>query len=213
MRKAIIVVLLATIITLGSSAAASSPPPKKYTPVSRKHTWKERFMDIGVMYVALWAGYCASQPITVAKIQAKDWERNVFEIGGVIWDDDSWIWNFAAHPIAGSEYYLYFRSRGYAPKWAFAGSFVTSFVFEELIETFSEPFSFNDFLITPVVGSLLGYGRERAALRLLHSDIKFNRFIGHVLWIETNFWFFENAEVIPVSPDGRAPGLTFTAVF
>ena len=171
-------------------------------------------MDMGVMFAALWAGYYIGQPDTVAKIQGEDWVENIFEKGAVLWDGDPWYWNFAAHPWVGSEYYLYFRSRGYAPKWSFLGSVLTSTTFEILVETFSEPFSFNDFVITPCLGSAIGYGREKAAMNLLHTDSKFKRFWGHVMWLETNLWFFEDFEIMPaVSMDGRTGGLYLVGVF
>ena len=166
------------------------------------------------MFVALWAGYAATQPETVAKISWESWRENVFEKGAVLYDGDWWVVNFVGHPYIGSEYYLYFRSRGYAPRWAFVGCLATSTLFEAVVESTSVPFSTNDFVVTPVLGSLLGYGREKAALRLLNTDSKFNRFIGHVLYLETNFWFFEKSEIMPVvSPDGKVTGLSIVAVF
>lgn len=214
MKKFIAMLLAAFLVAGFSRAQASSPPPKRYEPVSRKHTWKERFRDIGVIYVAQWVGYAAAQPETFSKIQGKDWVENVFEKGAVLWDSDEWYWNFAAHPYVGSEYYLYFRSRGYSRKWSAFGSLVASTIWEELTETFSEPFSCNDFVITPATGSLIGYARERGAMKLLHTDSKFKRFWGHVLWPETNFSFFEEAHAVPaVSPDGEGAGLIFTATW
>jgi len=205
---------LVVVILQCSLSYASSPPPKKYTPVSRTHTFKEEATDIGVIYLAQWVLYPITQYDVFSKIQGKDWVENVFEKGAVLWDGDEWYWNFAGHPLAGSEYYLYFRSRGYTPKWSFVGSLISSTIWEELTETFTEPFSTNDFVVTPVLGSLLGYGREKAALRLLQTDNKFYRGVGHVLWIETNFKFFEKVEVIPaISPDGSAGGISFVAVY
>ena len=213
MKKIKIAVLL-LLISQFSVAFASSPPPKEYTPVSRTHTIKEELTDFGVIYVTQWIIYPITQYSVFSKMQGKDWVENVFEKGAVLWDGDEWYWNFAGHPFAGSEYYLYYRSRGYSPKWSFVGSLVSSTIWEELTETFTEPFSTNDFVVTPVLGSLLGYGREKAALRLLHTDHKFYRFVGHALWLETNFKFFENVEVIPViSPDGKMGGLSILAVY
>lgn len=187
---------------------------KVYTPVSRPHTWKEKIMDFSIMYVVLWAGYAATQPDVVAKIQFKDFYENVFEKGAVLWDGDEYYWNFIAHPYVGSEYYLYFRSRGYAPKWAFVNSAITSTIFELFVETFSEPFSVNDFVITPVVGSSIGWLRERAGLKLVNSDRKFNRFLGHILYLETNLWFFEDVEVLPIAlTNNGATGILLLAKF
>jgi len=214
MKKIFAMLITALLVAGLVEANASSPPPRRYEPVSRAHSWKERCRDIGIIYVAQWVGYAATQPKVFAKIQGGDWVENVFEKGAVLWDGDEWYWNFAGHPYVGSEYYLYFRSRGYSRKSSAFGSLVASTIWEELTETFSEPFSFNDFVITPVAGSLLGYARERGALRLLHGDSGFKRFWGHVLWWETNFSFFEDVEVMPaVSPDGGRAGIVFTATW
>jgi len=208
------IVVFVVLAAFSPSAFASSPPPKKYTPVTRTHTLKEEALDMSVMVVALWAGYAATQPDTVAKISWESWKDNVFEDGAVLWDKNPWYKNFIAHPYVGSEYYLYFRSRGYAPRWAFVGSLATSTIFEAMVESTSTPFSTNDFVVTPVLGSLLGYYREKWALRLLETDSKFNRFVGHVLYLETNFWFFEKSEIMPaVSPDGKVSGFSLVAVF
>lgn len=202
------------VLLFSSNALGSSPPPKKYTPVSRPHTMKEKALDMGVMFVALWAGYAATQPDVVAKISWESWEQNALVRGAVLYDRNLWVINFVGHPYVGSEYYLYFRSRGYAPKWAFIGCMATSTVFEAAVESTSQPFSTNDFVVTPLTGILIGYGREKAAYRLLNTNSKFNRFFGHVLYPETLFRFFEKAEIMPaVSPDGKATGLMFVATF
>lgn len=167
-----------------------------------------------VMTVGMVVVYVTTQYDIVMDKSTSSWKDNVFDKGAVFWDEDEWTWNFVGHPIGGSEYYLYFRSRGYAPKWAFVGTLISSTIHEELVESWSEPFSFNDFVITPTLGSLLGYGREKAAMRLLHTDNKFNRFVGRVLWFETNFWFFEDFEVIPaVTLDRDTSGFTILATW
>lgn len=210
-KRVVCVVLIVAGLWLTTAEAQTK---KVYTPASRPHTWKEKITDFSIMYVVLWAGYAASQPHIVSKIQFKDFYENVFEKGAVLWDGDEYYWNFIAHPYVGSEYYLYFRSRGYAPKWAFVNSAITSTIFELFVETFSEPFSVNDFVITPVAGSSLGWLRERAGLKLVNSDKKFHRFLGHILYLETNLRFFENVEVVPLTTtNGHATGLLLTAKF
>ena len=214
MKNIRVLTISVIILLFSSNAFGSSPPPKKYTPVSRPHTMKEKAADMGVMFVALWVGYAATQPDVVAKISLNSWEENALIRGGVLYDKNLWVINFVGHPYVGSEYYLYFRSRGYAPKWAFVGCLATSTIFEAVVESTSQPFSTNDFVVTPLAGALIGYGREKAAYRLLNTNSEFNRFIGHVLYPETLFWFFEKAEIMPaVSPEGKAAGFMLVATF
>ena len=214
MNKINKVIATVLVLTFTSTAFASSPPPKKYTPVSRSHTVKEEAFDMGVMVVALWAGYAATQYDVVSRVTPEHWNEHLFKVGAVGYDQDWWVVNFIGHPYVGSEYYLYFRSRGYAPKWAFVGCLATSTIFEAAVESATEPFSTNDFVVTPIFGSLLGYAREKAALRLLQTNSEFNRVIGHILYLETNFWFFEKSEIMPaVSPDGKVTGFSVVAVF
>jgi len=210
-RLLLIMVFLCVIVSVN---AAADTAPKKYTPVSRPHTWQEKVEDFGLSYAVLWVGYAVSQPDTVSGIRFKNFEDNVFRRGGVLWDHDAFAWNFIAHPYYGSEFYLYFRSRGYSPKWAFINTAIVSTIFEETIETFSEPFSTNDFVVTPILGGAVGWARERAGLRLVNSDNKFYRVAGHIIYLETNFPFFEKAEFVPmVSLEPGFTGFVFRASF
>lgn len=213
-RKKVFPVIWFLVLILSVAPVAADMAPRVYTPVTRTHTTKEKIFDIAIWYPLLWAGYYASQPETVSKIRIGDFEDNVFRRGAVLWDGDAFYWNFIGHPYIGSEYYLYFRSRGYAPKWAFLNAAIVSTIFEETVETFSEPFSANDFIITPVLGSVLGWARERAGLRLVNSDNKLHRVMGHIIYLETNAPFFEKVEFAPMlSSDFKFAGLAFQAQF
>jgi hypothetical protein len=82
-------------------------------------------------------------------------------------DDDSFAWNYIAHPLAGSEFYLIARDRGVGMMRCMLYSFMMSTVWEYGFENFAEHPSTNDLIITPVLGSVVGELRFRAKEKLL----------------------------------------------
>lgn len=85
------------------------------------------------------------------------WKENVK--AGPVWDEDSFFLNFIMHPYSGAVYYMSARGSGF--KWweSFAYSTIMStFFWEYGIEAFAEIPSWQDLLITPVIGSLFGEG-------------------------------------------------------
>jgi hypothetical protein len=78
-----------------------------------------------------------------------------FTIGPRV-DNDRWAWNDIAHPVAGAEYYLLPRNRGYSWYASFAYSAGMSTFWEYFIESAYEQASWQDIFITPVAGAALG---------------------------------------------------------
>lgn len=86
----------------------------------------------------------------------KRWFRNVFKKGPE-WDHDDPIFNYVLHPYAGAAYFMAARSCGFS----FWGSMLYSAAISTVgwefgIEAFMERPSYQDIVITPVVGSLIG---------------------------------------------------------
>lgn len=86
----------------------------------------------------------------------KRWFRNIFKRGPE-WDHDNPIFNYVLHPYAGAAYFMSARSCGFS----FWGSMLYSAAISTVgwefgIEAFMERPSYQDIVITPVVGSLLG---------------------------------------------------------
>ncbi|MDE6334135.1 MAG: DUF3943 domain-containing protein [Muribaculaceae bacterium] len=86
----------------------------------------------------------------------KRWFRNVFKKGPE-WDHDNPIFNYVLHPYAGAAYFMAARSCGFS----FWGSMLYSAAISTVgwefgIEAFMERPSYQDIVITPVVGSLIG---------------------------------------------------------
>lgn len=109
------------------------------------------------------------------------WYRNIF-VRDPEWDHDKFVFNYILHPYAGAAYFMSARSCGFS----FWGSLLYSAAISTIgwefgIEAFMERPSYQDIVITPVVGSLLGelmYRGKRAIVdrgyELLGSS-----FLGH----------------------------------
>ncbi len=85
----------------------------------------------------------------------KKWKENVK--AGPVWDEDDWFLNWVTHPWAGAVYYMSARGSGF--KWweSFAYSaLMSTFFWEYGVEAFAEIPSWQDLVITPIVGSALG---------------------------------------------------------
>jgi len=83
------------------------------------------------------------------------WKDNVR--AGPVWDEDDFFLNWIMHPWAGAVYFMSARGSGYNKWESFAYSAIMStFFWEYGIEAFAEIPSWQDLLITPILGSLLG---------------------------------------------------------
>jgi hypothetical protein len=73
------------------------------------------------------------------------------------WDDDAWWVNYITHPYWGAAYYVRGRERGLDGVGAFWYSALLSGLFELGPEALFEQPSIQDLIVTPVLGSVLGY--------------------------------------------------------
>ncbi len=81
---------------------------------------------------------------------------------GPVWDNDPPIMNYVAHPIAGAATYTLARSNGRSPLESFGYSFAMStFFWEYGFEALIEPPSYQDLIITPIIGAVLGESAHR----------------------------------------------------
>ena len=72
------------------------------------------------------------------------------------WDPDRAVVNYVLHPYWGAAYYIRARERGLDRSQAFWYSVLLSTIFEYSAEALLEPVSYQDLVVTPVLGSLLG---------------------------------------------------------
>lgn len=83
------------------------------------------------------------------------WKHNITT--GPVFDNDSWMMNFVAHPYFGAIYYTSARSLGYnAINSALYSAFMSTFIWEYGFEAFAEVPSATDIIVTPILGSILG---------------------------------------------------------
>lgn len=81
------------------------------------------------------------------------WE---FNVRNPHWDRDPWFVNYVSHPYWGAAYYVRARERGFGEIGSFVYSVLLSTLFEYSIESFFEPPSYQDLIVTPVAGALIG---------------------------------------------------------
>ncbi|HEY3067548.1 MAG TPA: DUF3943 domain-containing protein [Methylomirabilota bacterium] len=72
------------------------------------------------------------------------------------WDSDAWWVNYVAHPYVGGAYYIRARERGFGAVGSFVYAAFLSTMFEYGVEAFFEPPSYQDLIVTPVAGALVG---------------------------------------------------------
>lgn len=87
-------------------------------------------------------------------------------------------------------------------------SAIQSGLFEFFIETYTEPASYQDLYITPVYGSLIGYGIELVSIPMLNSGNAFLKVLGHIINPASMFWFFEGKVYTTPIVTKEAHGLT-----
>jgi len=85
----------------------------------------------------------------------KQWSKNLES--GPVWDEDGLLFNWVAHPWVGAVYYMNARGSGFKIWESFIYSTLMSTLFWEFgLENFVEIPSWQDIIITPIIGSLIG---------------------------------------------------------
>ena len=85
----------------------------------------------------------------------KQWSNNLD--AGPVWDEDGFFFNGITHPWAGAVYYMNARGSGFKRWESFVYSTLMSTLFWEFgVENFIEIPSWQDLIITPIIGSLIG---------------------------------------------------------
>ena len=195
--RRIIIIFLIMFFSLSVSLFAGNE--RFYIPEARTHSSGEIVGDVGFLYLAHWAGYFFLFKILYdADGSPAKYRENFFLNNIQWWDGDSFYWNFIGHPYVGSQTYLYYRARGYSKSESFWGSFAASFLFESTIEVFHEGFSFNDAIITPTLGYLLGNWIEKKSIEMVNSDKKLHQTIARIINPSLNFAFYEGITFTPI---------------
>ncbi len=86
----------------------------------------------------------------------KKWLKNITTLPEIR-DGDHWLTNFVGHPLQGATIFAFYKNRGYSNKASFAGTLLQSTLFEYTVEGWKQPPSGVDLIVTPVLGSLIGW--------------------------------------------------------
>jgi hypothetical protein len=81
------------------------------------------------------------------------WRENVTN---PVWDRDKAYLNYVLHPYWGATYYIRGRERGLTRWQSFGYSALLSSLYEFGAEALFEPVSYQDLIVTPLIGALLG---------------------------------------------------------
>lgn len=112
----------------------------------------------------------------------KRWYENIFKKGPE-WDHDKFVFNYVLHPYAGAAYFMAARTCGFNFWQSFLYSACISTIGWEFgIEACMERPSYQDLIITPVVGSLMGEGFYRLKRLIVDRDyyVLGSKAIGHI---------------------------------
>ena len=152
-----------------------------YSMTGRSHDWRRLWINTGVLTGAfvgtLLVLECLPEDATTwnrAELQKTPlftrWKEHVFE-DGPEWDHDRAIFNYVLHPYAGAVYFMSARSVGFNFWQSLLYSTIISNVGWEFgIEAFMERPSYQDLLITPLVGSAIGEGFYKLKRHIVNNN-------------------------------------------
>ena len=154
-----------------------------YSMTGRAHDWHRLWINTAVLSGAfvgtLFVLECLPEDATAwnrAEIQRVPmftrWYNHVIKEGPE-WDHDKFIFNYVLHPYAGAVYFMSARSCGFNFWQSLLYSAIISDVGWEFgIEAFMERPSYQDMVITPVVGSAIGEGFYRLKRYIVEHDYR-----------------------------------------
>jgi hypothetical protein len=151
-----------TRYTLMNEGETPFPNTSQKEPSKPQRDWKGIGRDTAFLlgYEVVFAGilYCLPESVTAwtedqKKATVNKWKENVQD---PVWDKDKWWINYIGHPYFGATYYIRARERGFGDFASFGYSALLSALYEFGIEAFFEPPSYQDLIVTPVGGFLVG---------------------------------------------------------
>lgn len=202
---------IGALIFITSISTSLAERKYKYEYVDRDHTYKEDLRHIAGIYAVSWPIYYLSQPAEFRDNGSFDlFEEN---FGKIVFDNDEPFWNWIVHPYSGSQLYLYYRANGYSRINSFKMTFISSTLFEFLVEIYTEPASAQDLYQTPILGSLGGLIFENSSMYLLNSEYRVLRILGHIINPATIFWFYEGKALIAPSYNPSNGDVSYNATW
>jgi hypothetical protein len=140
----------------GAARAEEAPPAVTEPPLDLRGLTNDTTHFIGYNLLAMVAMSQRDRSEEGYIAPPQGFERWWDNVTNPVWDQDAWYNNYVLHPYWGASYYVRGRERGLARGQAFWYSALLSTIFEVGAEAMVEPVSYQDLLITPVIGSLLG---------------------------------------------------------
>lgn len=132
-------------------------PPAEF-PDWRGIKW-DTFYFVAYQFVAIGIIYFLPESISGWTEEDKDeysFSKWVNNVRNPVWDEDEWYVNYILHPYWGAAYYIRARERGFGRQQSFWYSVLLSTLYEFGAEALFEPVSYQDLVVTPVAGALLG---------------------------------------------------------
>ena len=141
------------------NAAVATPgtaPEQPATTPDWKGLRRDTWYFVGYQAVAVAVLYALPEDATQFNRDGdylRQWHTNVTN---PVWDDDDFYLNYITHPYWGATYYIRGRERGLSRWQSFGYSALLSTLYEFGAEAFFEPVSYQDLIVTPLIGSLIG---------------------------------------------------------
>ena len=151
-----------------SAGALDFLSPLYPTPTTESVRWGRDWLGLG-RDTALIFGYQVVTiatfyflPESVSKWTDKNdiWNRWWNNVQSPHWDHDSAAINYIGHPYFGSAYYVRARERGFAELDSFVYAALASAMYEFGVEALFERPSYQDLIVTPIGGALIGLALE-----------------------------------------------------
>ncbi|WP_255987293.1 DUF3943 domain-containing protein [Chitinolyticbacter albus] len=154
-----LLLLLTGILCASGPAAGESAPIQPATSASspdwpnlKRDTW----YFIGYQFAATGMLYALPEDITHFDRDNASFDQYWDNVTHPHWDEDDGFVNYVLHPYWGAAYYIRGRERNLSRWQSFWYSALLSTLYEYGAEAFFEPVSYQDLIVTPVLGSLIG---------------------------------------------------------
>jgi hypothetical protein len=152
---------------------------EKYVHVEKKDIPKTKLLkNFGVNYALQWSFFYLQQHEAI-----KD-HGSLRNMGNYLFsphfDRDNLETNIIQHSMAGASYYLYYRSKGYSQAQAFLWTNLSSLAFEFTVETLTERPSYQDLILTPTLGTAVGFLGEKLSLYFHEKKVWPARILGFI---------------------------------
>jgi Domain of unknown function (DUF3943) len=151
-----------------SAGALDFLSPLYPTPTTESVRWGRDWLGLGrdtaliFSYQVVTIAMFYFLPESVSKWTDKNdiWNRWWNNVKSPHWDHDSAAINYIGHPYFGSAYYVRARERGFGEVDSFVYSALASAMYEFGTEALFERPSYQDLIVTPIGGALIGLALE-----------------------------------------------------